>query len=508
MKVFLMFKDRDFDLESPLPQSEQSLTEDLDLITLFKAMAGDDTLLFEVAKRAVLSPLQDADQILYRQHILQDCLDNSAIVRKVYDLAGESIEREKKMFFSIFSRHPRGILYSSIGVMKMFVEGLKMLRAVADEHADKFSSAGFTRLFSMLQEELGDTYFAALQDHLTELKFRSGVLISAELGRGNKGTNYTLRKSDKKKKSWIQRLFEKKAPAFGFSIADRDTSGARALSELEDRGINRTANVLAQSADHILNFLTKLRNELAFYVGCLNLREHLARKGYAVSFPKPADPDERVHSFRGLYNICLALNIRQRIIGNDTNGDGKNLVLITGANEGGKSTFLRSIGLAQLMMQCGLFVPAHSFSANICGRLFTHYRRKEDVSMRSGKLDEELGRMSDIVDHLTPHSLVLFNESFAATNEREGSEIARQIVGGLVERNVKVFFVTHLTEYARGVYDRHPANALFLRAERKPDGSRTFRIVKGEPLQTSFGEDLYRKIFGPPDSSLSSAGLR
>jgi DNA mismatch repair ATPase MutS len=62
--------------------------------------------------------------------------------------------------------------------------------------------------------------------------------------------------------------------------------------------------------------------------------------------------------------------------------------------------------------------------------------------MSSGKFDEELSRMSDIVDHLTPESLVLFNESFAATNDREGSEIARQIVSTLLESRVKMFFVT------------------------------------------------------------------
>ena len=76
----------------------------------------------------------------------------------------------------------------------------------------------------------------------------------------------------------------------------------------------------------------------------------------------------------------------------------KDLVIITGANQGGKSTFLRSIGLAQLMMQCGMFVAAESFGSNICTCLFTHYKREEDPTMRSGKLDEELGRMSSIVD--------------------------------------------------------------------------------------------------------------
>ena len=113
--------------------------------------------------------------------------------------------------------------------------------------------------------------------------------------------------------------------------------------------------------------------------------------------------------------------------------------------------------------------------------------------MKSGKLDEELSRMSDIADNITPNSMLLFNESFAATNEREGSEIARQISSALVEKGVKVFFVTHLYEFAHGLYGQKMKNAIFLRAERMPDGARTFRLVEGEPLQTSYGEDLYDK---------------
>jgi DNA mismatch repair ATPase MutS len=172
------------------------------------------------------------------------------------------------------------------------------------------------------------------------------------------------------------------------------------------------------------------------------------------------------------------------------------LAVITGANQGGKSTFLRSIGLAQLMMQSGMFVPAESFCANLCDAIFTHYRREEDTTMTSGKLDEELGRMSAIVDHMKPNALLLFNESFAATNEREGSEIARQIVSALVAKRIKVFFVTHLYTLARGFYDKGMTNAVFLVAERRADGERTFRIIEGEPSQTSYGDDVYDRIFG------------
>jgi DNA mismatch repair ATPase MutS len=89
----------------------------------------------------------------------------------------------------------------------------------------------------------------------------------------------------------------------------------------------------------------------------------------------------------------------------------------------------------------------------ILGQIFvtpylTHYKREEDTAMKSGKIDEELSRMNDIVESITPNALILFNESFAATNEREGSEIARQIVSALIEKHLKVFFVTHLFEFA------------------------------------------------------------
>jgi len=500
MKAFLMYKGHDFDLQRKLPSNEQALTQDLELNTLFNAMALGDKFLLEVAKKAVLSALNnDLVTIRYRQNILKDCLKNSSIVRDIYDIAVESIESEKKNYWGFFSKYPSAILHRSIEMLQMFVGMLKKLKNITDEHSDKFESEGFTAFFEMLKKELGDEYFASVQNHLSELKFRDGVLISAELGKGNKGTNYILRKLQDKKQSWMKRIFAKKPPAFTFYIADRDENGARALSELKDRGINLVANALAQSTDHILSFFNMLRTELAFYVGCLNLHGQLAQMGEPMSFPLPVAPGERRHSFKGLYDVCLALSMKQKIVGNDVNADNKDLVIITGANQGGKSTFLRSIGLSQLMVQCGMFAPAESFCSNVCDDLFTHYKREEDATMKSGKLDEELSRMSAIVDNITSNSMLLFNESFAATNEREGSEIARQIICALLEKRIKVFFVTHLYEFAHGFCDQKMEKAIFLRAQRQTDGGRNFKLIEGEPLQTSYGEDLYNRIFGTDD---------
>jgi DNA mismatch repair ATPase MutS len=170
--------------------------------------------------------------------------------------------------------------------------------------------------------------------------------------------------------------------------------------------------------------------------------------------------------------------------------------MITGANQGGKSTFLRSVGLAQLMLQSGMFVVAESFRGSVASGLFTHFKREEDQALESGKLDEELRRMSGIVEQLKPGAIVLCNESFTSTNEREGSEIGRQVVHGLVESGIRVLFVNHLFDLADSLRREAREGALFLRAERAPDGSRTYRVREGDPLPTSFGQDLYQRIFG------------
>ncbi len=184
-----------------------------------------------------------------------------------------------------------------------------------------------------------------------------------------------------------------------------------------------------------------------------------------------------------------------QVMGNEIGGDDKALVIVTGANRGGKSTFLRSVGLAQLMMQCGMFAPAKSFRADIRDGVFTHFKREEDAGMESGKFDEELGRMSRIIGQIKPNSLMLFNESFAATNEREGSEVARQIIRALLENGIKVICVTHMFDLAQGFYLAQGHDALFLRAQRLEDGQRTYQLAEGEPLPTSYGEDLFKRIF-------------
>jgi DNA mismatch repair ATPase MutS len=496
MNVFLLYRDRDPDLEGEaLPHNAEALTQDLGLTNLFDAMAAGDPFLFEVARKTMLASLLDPEAIRYRQDVLADCLANPAVVRRLYAIAVEGVQAQRKIWlFSLKSSSPDSILRQSQQLLRLLVEVLAALRAVADEHASAFRSEGFVRLFDMLARELDDDYLRTVRYELDELEFRRGVLMSAELGRGNKGTRYVLRRTPELR--WTDRFARRNRRSLSFEIADRDESGSQALTDLRARGINLVANALGQSADHVRSFFAMLRAQLAFYVGCLNLHERLTGKGEPVAFPTAEAPPSLALSAGGLYDPGLSLRLETRVVGNDLAADGKTLVMVTGANQGGKSTFLRSLGIAYLMMQSGMFVAAQSLRAGICTGLFTHFKREEDEAMESGKLDEELRRMSALADAIRPRSVLLCNESFASTNEREASEIARQVIRAFREAGVRIVFVTHLFDLARSVHRDSDGAALFLRAERREGGRRTFRILPGDPMPTSHGEDSYRRVFG------------
>ena len=304
-------------------------------------------------------------------------------------------------------------------------------------------------MFATLARELDDRYFATVDEHLKRLKFRRGVLVSARLGQGLKGANYVLRRTAPPEGSWLSRLFTQRPRSYKLYLAPRDEAGARAMSELQDRGVAIAADALSRSSQHIVSFFEMLQTELAFYVGCLNLHRRLTAIGAPFAFPA-VDPRERLGlAFHELYDIGLALSGGMRPVGNELDADDKTLIVVTGANQGGKTTFLRSVGSAHVMMQSGMFAPAEKFRASLVGAVFTHFKREEDATMTSGKFDEELSRMNDIIDQLSPRSLLLFNESFSATNEREGSEIAGQIVAALLERGHKVLFVSHQFAFSK-----------------------------------------------------------
>lgn len=488
-----MHADRAFDGGQPVPAGSGALTRDLDLEPVLDAMAGGDPLVRETSRVALLTaPLNAPEVVRFRQGMLRDALRSPDTVRSLYALAGEADVRRRKQWLGVFSRSPSGMLSESAAMMRMYLDVLARVRAAVRSAPAALGSEAWAGLSAAVRDELDDRFFEDAERALGELGRSRGALIAAALGEGNAGGGYALRRGANRRKGWLSWLLRRGPNSF--HVPPLDDGGSRVLADMRSAATAPAASLLAHAAEGVRGIFAGLRTELAFYVGCLNLYERLTARGLPVTVPVMQPSGSRRLRFRGLVDASLALRSSAAIVGNDLDLDGKSMIVITGPNQGGKTVFLRSLGLAQLLAQAGTFVTAEAYEAEACRGLHTHFSREEDPGFTSGKLDEELARLSGIIDDLRPDATVLLNEAFAATNEREGSEVAEQVVDALVRRGVRVAFVTHLIAFAKRACERGAPEAAFLRAGRRPDGTRTFRISEAEPAGTGHAEDLYRDI--------------
>lgn len=177
---------------------------------------------------------------------------------------------------------------------------------------------------------------------------------------------------------------------------------ANDIERLKELSMLQMLAVLQPYLDNVLHFLEQLALEVAFYKGVLNFKTRMRELSISLCQPEPLPVGSNTTSFEKLYELTMATHVQKMPVGNTLSLPDTVLTLITGANQGGKSTFLRSYGIALLLMQCGMPVPAKAFHAPVYRQVFTHFTRREDEHLNSGRLREELKRMSEMVQVAEP----------------------------------------------------------------------------------------------------------
>lgn len=495
MRAYLMFREGVKRSDFGFNPATGDLKTDLELGHILDSMCRGDKTILNICEYEMFNSLLSPEAIEYRHEILADALRNPKAVRRLYAIVSES-DSIKRAYMSSTSL-AEGFV-NAVELLKAYTKLLRDLREVADKKLQDFKSQGFKDMLEMFKRELTDKYFEEASNNLRDINNVDNILVSARLGSHLQSVDYTLRR--KEKGFWLRWCM---ATSFTADV-ERNPKEIDDIFNRRERAVSEAANILSWAARHLESFFNMLRNELGFYVGCLNLADEVRKFGMPICLPSIQPLDSAERSWRGLYDMSLALMTGAAVVGNELDVKGKSLYIITGANQGGKSTFLRSIGQAQLMAQCGMPVGADSFMAPIRRGLFTHFKRDEDSYMKSGRLDEELERMSNIIENIKSGSMVLLNESFNSTNEREGSEICRQITQAFIDSDVEVMSVTHMYIYATAFLNN--SEVQYLCAQRRENAERTFKIIPGEPAETAFGEDLYRKIFVQADISPEDRG--
>ena len=249
------------------------------------------------------------------------------------------------------------------------------------------------------------------------------------------------------------------------------------------------------------DFLLELLPEIEFLVKGTEFQQKLIDRGCTLSVPTVVAAKERAFRATGLYNPVVALKADGEMVTNDIyfdqSAENALLYVLTGPNRGGKSVITCAVGLCQVMMQLGMYIPAKRAEISPVDGLYTHFPTGADDTIDKGRLGEECARFSELFDAVTAHSLVLLDESFSSTGAYEASYIASEVLAGLSQVGCRCLFSTHLHQLAADVDAINTRTAPTggaridtLVAGIEGEGKRSFRIVRAKPDGKSHAQDI------------------
>jgi len=224
-----------------------------------------------------------------------------------------------------------------------------------------------------------------------------------------------------------------------------------------------------------------LERDAPFYLAYHDHLDRLRRAGLPLSYPELVGAAEACH-VEGAYDLAVARKLvadGQPVVANDWSlTPPERLLVVTGANQGGKTTFARAFGQVHHLASLGLPVPARSARIGLHDRVLTHFDRQEQVTSLHGKLEDELLRVRDLLAEATADSVLLLNETFSSTTLQDARELGAAVLRELELRGVRAVFVTFVDELT----EVGAATVSMVAGVRADDPTRrTFRVVRRPP---------------------------
>ncbi len=491
--------------------------------------------------RARLTDMTMDDSVIqYRQEILQDFLR--------YPEMEQILEAEWMPLVSQLQKMEKTNISSNddirktawrLDMLKSYVRCVTVLEQAFGLGRREFHSAGLQRLQELLQSiTQNDGYqelVRLLPDLLEKMQTMTSVTIGINLDNELRPTEAILLSIEARpfrNRGLLTSLFGKKKNdeayqglSSFYSIFKDGSSGAldqaivRDLTRIMGDTFRSLASVLARYEWMETRFLFDWLPEIYYYIGGSRLFHQMTDNGLPMCFPTPLPADDRVFVVKNLYDASFALRIlsdtgikalQNIVVPNDAVMDNQagRIFILTGANQGGKTTFTRAIGIAQLLFQAGFPIPGTEGRISPVDNIYTHFPELEKNSISEGRLGEECIRLESILPRLSKHSLFLMNESLSSTSHQECLFIAEEIMRYLRVIGARAVFATHIHELAEEIpllnREEGLSNLISLVAgvEESSDeegrqnavqgARRTYRIVPMPPQGKSFAMDIAR----------------
>ncbi len=307
----------------------------------------------------------------------------------------------------------------------------------------------------------------------------------------------------------IERMFGRFAQGAGKDYLAQFTD-SRDLNRVEADILDRVANLYPDVFGELGEFRSRnasyadpgvvaFDREIQFYVSYLDYIAPIRRSGSAFCYPKVSRASKELRS-RGGYDIVLASKLAQKgaaPVPNDFFLEGaERILVVTGPNQGGKTTFARAFGQLHYLARLGLPVPGSEARLLLCDRILTHFDREERVEAQRGRLLEDLVRMRDLLDEATGESVILLNEIFTSTALEDAIYLGERVLDRIMELDALCVCVTFIDELAK--LGEKTVSMMSMVDPERP-AVRTYKILRKPPDGLAYALSIAEKYGLTPE---------